>query len=30
MSKGSMMGRVLWARLGFKKEADFSREEEEE
>lgn len=29
MSKGSMLGRPFWARLRFKREADFSREEEE-
>ena len=29
MSKGSLMGRAFWSRLGFKKEEDFSRDEEE-
>lgn len=29
MSKGSLMGRAFWARLGFKRDPDFSREEEE-
>lgn len=29
MSKGSLLGRAMWARMGFKKEADFSRGEEE-
>lgn len=29
MSKGSLLGRALWARMGFKKEDDFVRGEEE-
>lgn len=27
MSKGSLMGRILWKRLGIEREPDFVREE---
>ncbi len=29
MSKGSMLGRAFWAMLGYKREDDYARGEEE-
>lgn len=29
MSKGSMLGRAFWAMLGYKREGDYTRGEEE-